>query len=218
MTKYLFLTVILCLLSLWSVAQDSLKTLNGHIDQYERRDDFNGIIIIAKDGKVFFSRSIGFANFQDQIKIDQTVSMPLSSITKTFTAMAVMILEERQKLGYDDFVMEYLENIPYKNVTIRHLLNHTSGLKRSYKSDLVTIDQLVDYVVSKKPKLSFEPGDKFQYSNLGYSLLAAIVQEVSGKSFETFLNMEIFQPLDLTNTFLLTKDKWKRPRAICYDK
>jgi len=132
--------------------------------------------------------------------------------------MAVMILEERQKLGYDDFVMEYLENIPYKNVTIRHLLNHTSGLKRSYKSDLVTIDQLVDYVVSKKPKLSFEPGDKFQYSNLGYSLLAAIVQEVSGKSFETFLNMEIFQPLDLTNTFLLTKDKWKRPRAICYDK
>ncbi|MEP3389018.1 MAG: serine hydrolase domain-containing protein [Reichenbachiella sp.] len=218
MKKALFLCGCLFFLFLWSSAQDSLNTFSNQLKQYEENDEFNGVIAIAMEGKVFFHRGIGFANFEDQIKNDRSMPMPISSITKPFTAVAIMLLVERQLMDYKDQVSKHIENFPYQNITIQHLLNHTSGFKRSYKDDLSTTDEILNYVINKKPKLSFEPGDKFQYSNLGYSLLAAIVEKVSGKPFDRFLSEEIFKPLSMNNTFLLTEENAKIPKANSYDK
>ena len=137
MMKYLnrtcnFFLIILCLTNSWTVAKAPLGAIEDLLDKHEKQDDFNGTVLIGENGKISYSRSIGFADFQNRIKLDESTSMPLSSITKTFTIMSIMILEERQLLDYNDRVKKYLRTIPYENITIQHLLTSTSGLKRLY--------------------------------------------------------------------------------------
>lgn len=222
-TKYIFFKALFCLTCFQGISQENFNSLDSLFDKYESRDDFNGTVLIAQNGVVSYSQSIGYADFENQVKLDITTSMPLSSITKTFTVMATMILEERGLLGYDDKVKKYLRAIPYENMTIRHLMTSTSGLKRLYNKaangdDFITIQEMIDFCSNKTPRLSFEPGDKFLSSVAGYCLLAGVVEEVSKKSFDRFLEDEIFKPLGMSNTFLLTGKTWQLPRAICYDK
>ena len=219
----IILLVLLCLMSIVVKSQTPSETIHSALDKYAKQDQFNGIIAIAEDDNVLLLQSVGYADFQNKVKIDQTTSMPLSSLTKTFTAMCIMILAEEGTLNYDDLVKKSLVDFPYQNTTIRHLLSHTSGLKSLYnraadKDDLITIKGLKDFIVSKKPKLSFKPGAQFQYSNARYCLLAGIIEQVSGKTFSNFLNERIFVPLDMTNSFLLTTSTWDRKKAFSHDK
>lgn len=218
----LFLTL-LCLTSVGVKSQSSVQIINSLLDSYEKQDQFNGIIAIAEKDSISVLRNIGLADFQSRVRIDQTTPMPLSSLTKTFTAMCIMILAEEKRLNYDDPAERYLVDFPYQDITIRHLLNHTSGLKSLYnkaadKDDVVTIEALKAFVINKKPKLLFEPGEQFQYSNTGYCLLAGIVEQVSGKTFSEFLNEQIFMPLNMISSFLLTKSTWNRKKALSYNK
>jgi len=197
--------------------QSEIENLNKKFDEYQEKEQFNGIIIITKNGEILLNRSIGYASFENKIELDSNTPMPLASNTKSFTAMAIMILAEKQKLQFDDPVKKYLKNFPYEDIAIRHLLNNTSGFKRLYKADMNSTQDILKFVVNKKPKLSFLPGERFQYSNLGYSLLAVIVEEISRKSFAEFLDDEIFQSLNMNNSFLLTPENTNREKATCYN-
>src|SRR6185295_547434 len=133
----------------------------------------------------------------------------LGSITKQFTAMAVMILAEQGKLAVDDPISKHLENSPpaWEKVTIRHLLTHTSGI-HSYTSipqmmtRTVRLPATLDEVIAtfKDKELDFQPGEKFAYSNSGYILLGKIIERASGTDYETFLKKNIFQQLEMDNT------------------
>jgi len=221
--KNIFLIASLSLTNNLGIAQNNFDKLDSIFNDYKINDDFNGIVLIARNGKIIYKQNIGYADFNNGIKLDITTPMHLASNTKAFTVMATIILKERGLLDFDDKVKKYLKTIPYDNLTIKHLMTSTSGLKRLYNKaangdDLITIQEMIDFCSDKKPKLSFEPGDKFQSSVVGYCLLAGVIEKVSGNTFSQFLDEEIFKPLNMNNTFLLKDKTWNIPRAISYDR
>ena len=130
-----------------------------------------------------------------------------------------MLLKQDGKLEYDQPVQTYLRKFPYEKITVRHLLNHTSGLveytnlarrKHWDESKTFTTDDMLALFAKYKPGLKFKPGSRFSYSNTGYAVLSKIVERVSCTTFESFLSQRIFEPLNMTNSrvfYLLSKDK-----------
>jgi len=221
--KFIYFIALCFLINMHGIAQKSFDSLNSLLNLYEGDDEFNGVVLIAQNGKVVFSRSIGYANFEKQIKLDTITPMHLASNSKTFTNMGIMILSEQDLLQYDDKVKKYIKDFPYDNITIRHLMTSTSGLKRLYNKDtngdgIISNKELMNYLSKKKPKLSFTPGDQHLSSVVGYCILAEVIEEVAEKPYITFINEEIFQILKMDDTFIVTKDNLDLPRAISYDK
>lgn len=175
---------------------------------------FNGSIAVLEKGKIIYRNSFGYSNFHTKQKNDNNTVYELASVTKQFTAMAVMMLKERGKLQYTDSLRQYFPELPYSKITLRHLLNHTSGLpdymreisflywnpERIYTNQ-DAVDELVKYNLPKH----FNPGEKFEYNNTGYMLLALIIEKVSGQSFENFLHENIFKKLGMDHTGIFTR-------------
>lgn len=191
---------------------------------YER-SQFNGVILVAEQGKVIYRKAFGKANFQTQVNFTPETPSDIGSLTKQFTAMAVMILAERNKLSYDDPITKYIPEFSHaqhlSQITLRHLLTHTSGIL-DY-GDLAIDDTglsqrgLIKALLEKDLGFS-NPGQKYRYSNPGYSLLGIIVEKVSGKSFGDFLEQEIFRPIGMSCTFVYDSPGKKNPRsAVGYD-
>ena len=180
------------------------------IDQMMR--DYDGqvpgaSVAVISRGRTLFSKSYGLANRETAEPATSKSNYRLASVTKQFTATAIMILEERGKLAYDDPVQRFLPTLPeaLSPVTLRHLLSHTSGII-DYE-DLIpesTVEQIHDVDVLRllelENRLYFKPGSNYRYSNSGYALLALIVEKVSGSSFATFLRQEIFEPAGMQRT------------------
>ncbi len=221
-TKYIYFIALCFLINGGVIAQKRFTSLDSLFNLYERNDDFNGVVLIARNGEVVFSRSVGYADFEKQIRLDLNTPMHLASNSKAFTNMGIMMLSEQSLLKYDDKVKKYIKNFGYDNITIRHLMTSTSGLKRLYYKDtngdgVMTNKELMDYLMKKKPKLSFPPGDQHQSSVVGYCILAEVIEQVTKKPYITFINEEIFQPLKMDDTFIVTEDNLDLPRAISYD-
>ena len=165
-------------------------------------------MLVAKDGKVLFAKGYGLANAEHEVPNTLETKFRLGSITKQFTATAVLILQDQGKLKVQDPVGKYLSESPkaWEKVTIHHLLTHTSGIPSytddpSYEKSMTQPETVSSMIARFKDKtLEFEPGSKFHYDNSGYFLLGAIVEKVSGKSYETFLKEAIFEPIGMTNT------------------
>jgi len=164
-------------------------------------------ITVIHEGRVVFAKSYGLANVEDKIPATTNTNYRLASVTKQFTAMAVMILAERKQLSFDDRLAEFFPEIPAwgKGLCVRHLLHHTSGLL-DYE-DLIPAgrtNQLKDRdvldLLKQQDRTLFPPGERFHYSNSGYALLALIVEKASGVSFTEFLKRNIFDPLGMANT------------------
>ncbi|MCV9387316.1 serine hydrolase domain-containing protein [Reichenbachiella ulvae] len=203
-------------------SQNEFNSLNEQLSIYEANKDFNGVILIASEDQIIFSRSVGYADIKNDIKLDLSTPMHLASNTKAFTNMGIMILAERGLLDYDDRVVNYLPGFPYPNVTIRHLMTMTSGLKRLYNKDLdkdgfITNNEILEYLSKKKPKLSFSPGDQFQSSVVGFCILAEVISEVAKKDYIEFMKEEIFQPLQMSDAFIVSKENLDKFRAISYN-
>ncbi|MFZ0820052.1 MAG: serine hydrolase [Candidatus Acidiferrales bacterium] len=191
---------------------------------YER-GQFNGVILVADQGKIIYRKAFGKANFQTGTDFTLQTPSDIGSVTKQFTAMAIMILAERNKLNYDDSISKYIPEFsrsPHlSKVTLRHLLTHTSGIP-DY-GDLAIDDSGLSQkgliaALLEKEELFFNPGQKYRYSNPGYSLLAIAVEKVSGKSYGDFLEQEIFKPIGMSNTFVFDSPRKKDTRAaVGYD-
>jgi CubicO group peptidase (beta-lactamase class C family) len=170
---------------------------------------FNGNVLVARNGQVIYQKSFGKSNYYTGEMLNDSSLFDLASVSKAFTAMAIMMLKEQGKLSYDDDVRKYLPELPYEGMTIRHFLTHTSGiagyeellLKSGWDPKKIAFnDDIVKTFATLKPAIVFKPGEKWEYSNTAYAMLATIVQRVSGQPFEVFLADNIFRPLDMKRT------------------
>ena len=172
------------------------------------------IVGVFKDGKIEFQKAYGLANLDYDIPITSKTVFDVGSVAKQFTATCIFLLEQQGKLAIDDPIQKHLPEMPVfqdEKVTIRHLLNHTSGL-RDYAEimgyagtpfeNIFTEEMGLDIMIRQKER-SFPPGQQFMYNNGGYLLLAIIVRRTSGESIGKFAQKHIFDPLGMTSTFIL---------------
>jgi CubicO group peptidase (beta-lactamase class C family) len=189
-------------------AEDLTSKFEQYMDACVRVNQFSGSVLVSKDGDVLLRRGYGLADAEHNVPNTPETKFRLGSITKQFTAMAILILKEQGKLKLDDPVGKYVDDAPkaWEGVTIHHLLTHTSGI-HSYTSDPDYMKKMgqpetVKSMIArfKDKPLDFKPGEKFVYSNSGYFLLGAIIEKVSGRSYEAFLKEAIFEPLGMKDT------------------
>jgi CubicO group peptidase (beta-lactamase class C family) len=182
--------------------------LSAYMDAAAKVANFNGAVLVAKEGELLLAKGYGLANAEFDVPNTPETKFRLGSITKMFTAAAILILQDRGKLKVDEPVGKYLSDAPkaWEKVTLHHLLTHTSGVP-SYTDDpaygkSMTHPETVESMIArfKAKPLQFEPGSKFHYSNSGYFLLGAVIEKVSGTTYEAFLKDAIFEPLDMTAT------------------
>ncbi|MCX6331103.1 MAG: serine hydrolase [Bacteroidetes bacterium] len=211
--QYLF-SISLALLSITHIAfgqSIDYKKAADAINLLADSNKFSGVILIAEKGEVKFKKAAGFINYAEQKKLTTTSIFELASVSKQFTAMTIMMLKEKGLLNYDDLVEKYI-SIPYKGITIRQLLTHTSGLPDYQammdahwdKSKIAGNEDIISYLNSYAPPKLFEPGTQYLYSNTGYVLLASITEKVSGRDFVEFCTTEIFHKIKMRSTAIRT--------------
>ena len=171
-------------------------------------DEFTGAVLVARDGEVLLDRGYGFANREWSVPNDGDTKFRLGSVTKQFTAVAIMLLNERGLVDLDAPVKTYLPDAPdaWDGVTVRHLLTHTAGVPNftdfddygASKTLPATMDSLIGRFRDRP--LDFQPGEGWSYSNSGYIVLTAIVEKASGKSYADFVAETLFQPLGMADS------------------
>lgn len=174
-----------------------------------------GNILVYEKGEIVFQSSNGLRTIDPIDSLTLNSQFRLASVSKQFTSVAVMKLKQEGKLDYDQKVSSILNDFPHDNITIKHLLQHTSGIadyikiisqnyvpQNSTKRDILGNNEILDIFYNSNPKLKFKPGEKYEYSNTGYLVLASIVEEVSKQHFREFLKENIFDPLNMNNTLL----------------
>lgn len=196
-----------------NTASSPRDDLTTRVDAYMRAavayEQFSGSILIARDGVTLVDTGYGMASYELGVPNTSRTVFQTASITKSFTAMAIIQLRDRGRLNVDDPICRYLNNCPdaWKPVTIRHLLTHTSGIKNFTR--LPDWDESLSFRSYSRAgvvdlfrglPLEFVPGEKFDYSNSGFYLLGLIVERVSGSSYDQFLKTNIFEPLGMTQT------------------
>ena len=172
---------------------------------------FSGVLLVAKNGKPIANRVAGYRHFETQAPLQLSDVFELASVSKQFTAMAIMMLQEEGRLQYDDSLSKFIA-LPYSGVTIRQLLNHTSGLPDYQavmdahwdKSKVAGNEDCIRLLRQYQPSMLFTPGAQYRYSNTGYLLLASVVEKVSGEDFISYLQQRIFTPLKMQQTAIRT--------------
>ena len=192
----------------------SLVNLNAQIEKvedlfsdYRTGESPGASVLVAMNGKIVFVKTYGYANLEEKIFVETKTNFRLASVTKQFTAAAVLILVQRELLNLETKLTDIFTDFPaYGNkITIKHLLTHTSGLidYEDLIPDMATIqvkDADVLRMLYEQNSTYFVPGSKFRYSNSGYALLAVIVEKISEQGFSKFLKEYIFEPLQMNTT------------------
>lgn len=232
-----FLAFVLITISLHSCQTTQQKSENTdnsslkeiHIpsfDQYfNNLENFSGNVMVAVNGKSIYEKSYGYANLELNVKNTSETKFRIGSITKQFTAMAIMILQEQGKLNVTDKLSDHISDVPsiWKEITVHQLLTHTSGIMQAWALEgfvdnmmlYTPINEIIDKF-KDQPLVGF-PGEKFQYSGTGYLILSTLIEKVSGKSYETFLKEEIFDKTGMANSGSDVPKKIIPNRASGYD-
>jgi CubicO group peptidase (beta-lactamase class C family) len=181
-----------------------------------KRGAFSGNVLVSVDGNIIYEKAFGYSDRKKKKPLNMRSVFELASVSKQFTSAGIMMLYDEELLDYDDLVTKYFPDFPYKGITIRHLLSHRSGLPdylkfapRYYnsKTGYLTNSGLMKMMAEHAPSSEFEPDEKYQYSNTGYAVLAAIIEKVSGMPFDKFMDVKIFKPLDMTNSYVYNPAK-----------
>ncbi len=187
-----------------------------------KKNLFNGTVLYAKNGVVIYNKAFGYENTVKKTKLNTCSSFQLASVSKPITAIAILKLKEQGKINYSDEITKFFPNFPYPGITIKMLLTHRSGLPNyMYFADQLWNNQeipitnldVINLMIRHKPACYFKPDLKYNYSNTGYCILAAIVEKTSNKSFEEFADSQIFKPLGMSNTFIYRKGKGQLERC-----
>jgi CubicO group peptidase (beta-lactamase class C family) len=186
-----------------------------------RHPDFSGVVLAAKQGRPVFYKAYGKRSFVSGERLRRSDIFELASVSKTFTAAAVMMLAQEGRLGYDDPVDRYLK-VPYPGITVRHLLTHTSGLpdyqevmdRHWDKSRVAGNPDILEYLNRYAPPRLFAPGERFEYSNTGYVLLGSIAEKASGTDFVEFVRTRIFSPTGMRDADIRTPAEKKGIRNL----
>ncbi len=200
LTVILFLIASLFLASCGSTQQFTAEqSIDLIMAEYAKPDGPGASVLVMDHDSIVFKKSYGLASVKEHIPVTPATNFRLASVTKQFTAMSIMMLQEQGKLSYDDKIMKFFPDFPLygKDITLRNLLNHTSGLidYEDFVPDSQTY-QVLDAdclkLMSKAESLYFAPGTQYKYSNTGYALLALIVEKTSGKRYAEFVKENIF--------------------------
>lgn len=203
-------------------------TVDQYIKTQMQQEKIPGLsLVVIKDGKIIKSAGYGLANVELNVPATPSTVYQLGSVGKQFTAELILQLVEQGKLNLDDKISKYIKNTPpsWQNITIRQLLTHTSGIKE-YTSTTVngpsSVNQRLDYTNDQLVKLfesyplDFKPGDKWSYSDTGYVLLGIIIKNVTGKFYGDLLQQNIFKPLDMNATRIISESDIIKNRAAGY--
>ncbi len=188
-----------------------------HLKQYFEAKNvfngFNGVVLVGQRDSVFYFQPFGYADYKSRDSLNINSDFQLASVSKQFTAVAILQLCQHNKIKLSDSLQKFYPDFPYQGITIHQLLTHRSGLPNYLyffqhiptTCDTLIINQdVVKEMINKQPKAYYRPNQRYHYSNTGYALLAAIVEKVSGLSFNEYLHQNIFGPLhmDSTHTFM----------------
>ena len=190
-------------------------------EQLYKNGQFNGTVLVAENGKILHKGAYGYGDYAAKRKLEIGSPCYLASVSKQFTTMAIMQLKEKGKLNYENKLGEYFPEIEYaKNVTIRQMMQHTSGVANHYSLGIykpgLTNENVVEALLKQK-ELDFNPGDENRYSNGAYVLLSMIVAKISGQSFPVYMEENIFAPLNMDATLVYEKNTPEiKNRAIGY--
>ena len=212
--RSLFLLVVAFILPNSLSAQalpDSIVTkINALFDKWNKPNSPGCAVGIVRNDSLIFSKGYGMANLEYGILNSDETIFHMASVSKQFTAFAIVLLARQGKLQLDDDIRKYLSWFPdlKEKITIRHLLNHTSGIRDQWQlvaiqgtrlDDVITQEHIIK-ILSKQRALNFKPGEEYSYSNSNFTLLAEIVKAVSGQSFRQFTDSAIFKPLGMMHT------------------
>lgn len=202
------------------VSDEVTQMVDSVIDSHR----FNGSILVTHKGDLIYERSVGMANLRHDRELGNHDAFQLASVSKMFTATAIMLLQEEGQLALDSAIKTYLPEWPYADQTVRHLLNHRSGLARYmavaswYWTDHMKPlhnEDVIDQYAQHAPITFFTPDNGFNYCNTNYVVLAEVVARVSGTSFGQFMNERIFGPLDMCDAFVYARgDTVSHPNEI----
>jgi CubicO group peptidase (beta-lactamase class C family) len=175
-------------------------------------NEFNGNVMIAKNGRIIYSKSFGYTNPWQKQSLRMEFSFQLASITKPFTATAVLQLCKAGKLSLADTITKYIPKFPYPDITVQHLLSHRSGLpeyfhftERLTKGNIpekLYNDSIINLMIKKQPRKEYPPDFKYDYCNTNYIILAHLIEKASGKRYCDYMYDSIFKPLGMKNTFV----------------
>jgi len=230
-TAPLFLAILLSFQFAFSQKKPGLsKKLETKIDSLIRTE-FNdqngpgGVFVVTQKGKSLYRKAFGKANLELDVNMTPENVFQIGSMTKQFTAVAILMLEEQGKLNVNDAVSKYSKDYPSGDkITIHHLLTHTSGIKEFTKmkslSSIAQKEMKPEMVVDffKNEAVDFAPGEKFEYNNSGYVLLGYIIEQASGETYENFLKKNIFDKIGMTHTYYATDRQIIPKRAYGYHK
>ena len=192
------------------------------LDAHEK-GGFNGVWLYAEKGEIISKGAIGFRDAENTLPMQVDTIFEMASVTKQFTAAAVMLLVREGRLSVDDLYTKYFPEYPYKGVTVRHLLTHTSGMPDDFETvtwvapawenehRIPPCSEILRFIVESGEDPSHEPGETFRYTDIGYCLLANLVEKLSGEKFEDFLKKNIFEPAGMDDTNILHTRRDGRP-------
>src|ERR1043165_9303303 len=184
---------------------------------------------IVRNDSLIFAKGYGMANLEYGIPITPETIFHMASVSKQFTAYAILLLAKQGKLQLDDDIHKYLSWFPdlKEKITIHNLVNHTSGIRDQWQllaisgtriDDVITQEHIIK-ILSKQQALNFKPGDQYSYSNSGFTMLAEIVRSVTGQSLRQFTDSAIFKPLGMNNThFHDDYTEIEKNRSYSYDR
>ncbi len=202
-------------------SQSKSELLDQLVFGMYENNQFSGTVAVVDHGELIYKKAYGWANYEKKDTFKLSTPCRLASVSKQFTAMAIMILKEKGQLSYEDDITMYLPELPYDNVKIKHLLSHCSGItdyfwleedieKTYWHKEVLNNADIVDYFATYQPLLQFTPGSKASYSNTGYVFLASIVERVSRVPFATFMKENIFNPLQMNHTFIYNAQNYDK--------
>ena len=207
-----------CLILISAVAQvpaqslpdSTTKKIDALFKKWDNSSSPGYAVGVVRNDSLIFAKGYGVANLEYNIPIAPETIFHMASVSKQFTAFSIVLLARQGKLNLDDDIHKYLPWFPDLKVkiTVRNLLNHTSGIRDQWQllaiagtrlHDVITQDQIIK-ILGKQQALNFNPGEEWSYSNSGYTMLAEIVRAVSGKSLRQFTDSVLFKPLGMKNT------------------
>lgn len=182
--------------------------LEAFLTSIREQNAINGAFLIADQGEVLLKESIGLADFRNGRKLTVDSVFELASLSKPITALGIVFLHQSGKVELDDLVTAWIPDFPYSDITIRHLLGHTSGLpdymelfaKHWDRSAIATNQDVLNMLIQYKPKLLFPSNTRWMYCNTGYVILALLIELISGQTFAVFLKEQLFIPLEMNHT------------------
>jgi CubicO group peptidase (beta-lactamase class C family) len=191
-------------------AQNNIRLFDNYMKGQSTIYQFNGNVLVAKNGKIIYQKSFGYADYNSQKLLDENSIFDIGSITKEFTSVGILLLKDKGKINLDDTLRKFFPELPYTNITIAQLLTHTSGVPDGFDvvekyfdhDKIATNKDLIRLLAEKQPPALFKPGENLMYSGTGFNLLASIIEKISGQSYNRYLNENIFKPLGMKSTMV----------------